>query len=88
MNKANWTDLTTVQISQLQILADNDAREILSSRIRKQKDNLSKEAVLSVWRKIVKKAQRVLDMDLVGPTDTDELKEVIYRLIAKSFPYN
>jgi hypothetical protein len=72
----------------LQILSDVDARDIFSSRLRKQDGNLSKETILSVWEKIVEKARRVLDIDLVGPDDPDGLKEIIYRLIAKAFPYN
>ncbi len=69
------------------LLDDPIIRGILSSRLRNQEDNLSAEDIFSAWSRIVKKAQNVLEINLVGPIDVNELKEVIYRMIEKEFPY-
>lgn len=87
MKEVIWSDLTSDQIKEMLLLDNPVIREMLSKRLRKQEDNLTTEDIFAAWSRIVKIAQNILHINLIGPTDANGLEEAIYRLIAKEFPY-
>lgn len=85
-----WFQLSNEQVKKLKILDSDEVKKILHNRLRNQVDDLSNQEIYSAWSRIVIKAQKELDVNLVGPNpiDVEELRDVIIRLIWKSFPYN
>lgn len=80
-----WSDLTVAQIRNLLLLDDPTVEKIFSNHLRNREHDFSEDEITTAWQQIIKKAER-LKINLTGPSEANEIIDVIYHLLSKEFP--
>lgn len=85
METVLWSDLTVAQIRSLLLLDDPTVERIFSNHLRNLKHDFTEDEITTTWRQITEKAER-LKINLVGPSEANEIIDAIFHLLSKEFP--
>lgn len=87
LKKVLWNELNIDDFNKLTILDSTSVRKIFINYLLRR-NPLDSEYVIYAWKGIQQKSKRILNIELEGPSDGDELYKVICSMLSWEYTQN